>query len=66
MSADGEREHLLGKIHDHLGNLAQDRADILRSVNKLIEALDLEGKHLTPEQREVADRYLRMIRGEDR
>ena len=68
MSAHEERDHLVAKIFDHLDNLAQDRADILRSMNKLIEALDIEGEHrnYTPEQREIAAAYLRKIRGEDK
>ena len=67
MIAAEKRIHRLRKILDLLENIAQVRANLLLQQNEIIEQLDLEGKHrnFSPEEREIAADYLRMIRGED-
>jgi hypothetical protein len=62
-----ERTHLLRKTLDHLENIAKVRAELLQLQNELVEQLDLKGnrRNFSPEQREAADKYLRMIRGEE-
>lgn len=68
MSAAEERTRLLRETFDHLENIAKLRAKLLQLQNELVEQLDLEGNrgNFSPEQREAAAQYLRMIRGEDR